>query len=172
MRKYISFNIGELLFGLDILLIKEINTKLEITPVYHVAEYVIGMSNLRGQVITILDLNRRLNLTDTERRDRGKIIVVKTEDEISHHLRTGQLNDHSTADKVGLMVDEIGDVVEIADDSIQPPPANFKQLETRFIKGIHQSKVYDSLQVILNLETCLSLDSTAGQYKQEFINEQ
>ena len=157
LKQLITFEIDGLLFGLDILLVKEINKKLELTPVYSVPEYIVGTSNLRGQVITIIDLGCRFGMPSRKISDGSRVIVIKTEDELLVHLKSGKLTDHTSTDKVGIPVDAIGDVIEIDDRHIQTVPANFNQVESRFIEGVYQ--LDDRLLIILKLETSLAMES-------------
>lgn len=157
LKQLILFEIDGLLFGLDILLVKEINKKLELTPVYNVPEYIVGTSNLRGQVITIIDLGCRFGMPPRFISGGSRVIVIKTEDELMVHLKSGKLTDHSSSDKVGIPVDSIGDVIEIDDRHIQPVPANFNQIESHFIEGIYQ--LDDKLLIILKLETSLAMEN-------------
>jgi len=160
LKQLISFEIDGLLFGLDILLVKEINNKLELTPVYNVPEYIVGTSNLRGQVITIIDLGCRFGMPTRVISKGSRIIVIKTEDELLVHLKSGKLTDHTSSDKVGIPVDTIGDVIEIDDRHIQPAPANFSQIESHFIEGVYQ--LDDKLLIVLKLEMSLAMENTVA----------
>jgi purine-binding chemotaxis protein CheW len=150
-----------MLLGLDILLVKEINRRFEITPVYDVANFVVGTANLRGQVITILDPGLRLDLPSRSTSERGGVIVLKTERELTRLHRSGGLEDHSVNDQVGLLVDRIGDVIEVDQTGIHAVPANLDPVVARYADGV--VPVENDLVVVLRLERLLSMESTAAR---------
>src|SRR3954451_10758073 len=106
-RQFCTFTLGEHYFGLDVLKVQEIIRSQEMTRVPLAASVVRGLINLRGQIVTAIDLRRRLGLPD--RADAGETLpmnlVVRTDDGV-----------------VSLLVDEIGEVVEVDEDSFERPP--------------------------------------------------
>jgi len=110
MSQYSTFRLGDRLFGLDLMVIREINRILDITPVPHAREYIRGFINLRGQIVTILDLAVRLGLPPQDIGEESHNIILKTNAELASARLGGQ---HATStDLVGFLVDAIGDVVE------------------------------------------------------------
>lgn len=160
-RQLVTFELRDMLLGLDILLVKEINRRFEITPVYDVANFVVGTANLRGQVITILDPGLRLDLPSRSTSERGGVIVLKTERELTRLHRSGGLEDHSVNDQVGLLVDRIGDVIEVDQTGIHAVPANLDPVVARYADGV--VPVENDLVVVLRLERLLSMESTAAR---------
>jgi purine-binding chemotaxis protein CheW len=161
-RQLVTFELGDTLLGLDILLVKEINRRLDITPVFDVAYFVIGTANLRGQVITILDPGLRLDLLSRRTSsERGGVIVLKTEKELTRLHRSGGLSDHSVTDQVGLLVDRIGDVIEVEQSAIHAVPANLDPVVARYAGGV--IPVEDDLVVVLRLEQLLAVESVAAR---------
>lgn len=158
-KQFVTFKLGQAMFGVDILLVKEINRRLAITPVFDVADFVVGTANLRGQVITILDPAVRLGLRNGRAFAEGRVLVLKTEPELTRLHRNGDLDDHSVNDKVGLMVDSIGDVLESGRDEIHPVPANLEQTAAGFAAGVVPTG--EDLVVILRLERLLALETVA-----------
>lgn len=148
-RSFATFVLNEQLYGIEILLIREINRQLEMTPVPHAADYIRGLLNLRGQIVTILDLNKRLGLKDTILSERSHNIILKTDQElqsINKELVTAP-------DKVGFLVDDIQDVLIVSEEEIELPPANMGKVDGQFMSGV--IKQSDKLVTILSVEKLL-----------------
>ena len=135
--QYITFNIMEHLIGINIKDVREINRILDITPVQHALDYVKGLINLRGNTVTVFDLAVRLGFEHRVITDESHNIILKKDD-------------------VGLLVDNIGDVVEAADDDIELPPANLKGIRSSFIQGV--KKLDTELLVILSAQKIIEYD--------------
>jgi len=131
-----TFYVGEALCGMDILKIQEINKLLEMTKVPQAPEYVKGILNLRGQIVTVIDLGRKLDLSPTRLSDTSRNIIVNSEDEY-----------------VGLFVDRISDVERADWDKVEHAPANIGGIQGKFFEGVFKSK--DHLIGILNVEEVL-----------------
>ena len=148
-RSFATFVLNEQLYGIEILLIREINRQLEMTPVPHAANYIRGLLNLRGQIVTILDLNKRLGLEDTMLSERSHNIILKTVQElqsINKELVTAP-------DKVGFLVDDIQDVIIVSEEEIELPPANMGKVDGQFLSGV--IKQSSQLVAILSVEKLL-----------------
>jgi len=131
-----TFYVGEALCGMDILKVQEINKLLEMTKVPQAPEYVKGILNLRGQIVTVIDLGRKLDLSPTRLSDTSRNIIVNSEDEY-----------------VGLFVDRISDVERADWDKVEHAPANIGGIQGKFFEGVFKSK--DHLIGILNVEEVL-----------------
>ncbi|MCD6429692.1 MAG: chemotaxis protein CheW [Deltaproteobacteria bacterium] len=128
-----SFQLADALFGLDTMLVQEIIKVPEITKVYQAPEEIIGIINLRGRIVTIIDLAIKLDLpTEVEIKNR-RIIIVESDNE-----------------PFGLMVDYINDVIHIDGDDLDPAPANVRATQGRFITGVFRNE--EQLIAILNLD--------------------
>ncbi len=157
MALYSTFRMGERLFGLDILVVREINRILDITPVPHSARHIRGLINLRGQIVTILDLGVKLGLEPRKVGDETHNIILKTDGELAsahqaRHLKT-------CPDQVGFLVDSIGDVVEADASRIEPPSANVSEAESRYLHGVLKTDA--GLLVLLDLEALLASGEAA-----------
>ncbi|HEX72919.1 MAG TPA: hypothetical protein ENN65_06355 [Candidatus Hydrogenedentes bacterium] len=150
MKRFTTFKIEDQWFGLDVLLVREINQHLEITPVQTAAEYIRGLINLRGQIVTIMDLGKRLGLGDHQTGDDSHVIVLKTNEELAH-LRAGAEADalKTTSDPVGLLVGAIGNVIECDEADIEAAPANVGGVSARFLSGV--IKLESDLVVLLHI---------------------
>ena len=151
MNQYSTFRLGDRLFGLDIMMIREINRILDITPVPHANEYIRGLINLRGQIVTILDLGVRLGLPRLEIGEESHNIILKTNAELS--AAHSDRNFTTSTDLVGFLVDAIGDVLEADDSSIEPPSANVSEAEGRFLSGVIKTET--GLLVLLDIREVL-----------------
>lgn len=104
-RQLITFQLGDQAFGIDIMAIREIRAWSPTTPLPNVPEHVCGVVNLRGVVLPVLDLRRRLGWGETDPSSRHVIIVVNVGDQLQ-----------------GIIVDAVNDIVTVLPDSIQPLP--------------------------------------------------
>lgn len=154
MSQFSTFRLGDRLFGLDLMMIREINRILDITPVPHAKEHIRGLINLRGQIVTILDLGVRLGLPSREVSDESHNIILKTNAELAAANQSSQKHFATSADLVGFLVDAIGDVVEADDAAIEPPSANVSEAESQFLSGVIKTDM--GLLVLLDIKEVLS----------------
>ncbi len=151
MSQYATFNVGERLFGLDILGVREIIRVFNITSVPRSEAHIRGLINLRGQIVTILDLSVRLGHAPLPVKDSSHIVILK------HGANAAQSNGRNqggTQDLMGLLVDAIGDVVEAEASRAEAPPANLTDAEERFLSGVLKTDA--GLLVLLNVQELLS----------------
>lgn len=132
----ITFYIGDACCGIDIAKIQEINKLTQVTCVPLSPEYVKGILNLRGQIITVMDIGKRLGLPSQCETDHQRNIIVQFENE-----------------SIGLLVDSIGDVFIAERNSIEKPPANVVGIQGQFFEGVLKSE--KKLICILNLAAVL-----------------
>jgi purine-binding chemotaxis protein CheW len=153
MSQYSTFRLGDRLFGLDLMMIREINRILDITPVPHAKEHIRGLINLRGQIVTILDLGVRLGLERQEIIDTSHNIILKTTAELASVKHEGRQAYTTANDLVGFLVDAIGDVVEADESTIEPPSANVSEAEGGFLSGVIKTDA--GLLVLLDIHEVL-----------------
>jgi purine-binding chemotaxis protein CheW len=138
-RQYLAFNLGREEYALDIRSINEIIKTREFTDVPRAPGFVLGIISLRGVVVPVFDLASRLRLGQSGLTAQSRIIVCQV----------GEL-------VVGLLVDSISQVIRLADDRIEPPPAILSGLDRDFMTGVgrHQGRMIILLNVanILNVE--------------------
>ena len=135
-----SFFVGEALCGMDILKVQEINKLIEMTRVPQAPEYVLGILNLRGEIVTIIDLGKKLGLKSTEISDKTRNIIV-----------------NSKGEHIGLMVEKISDVVQANFEKIEAPPANIGGVQGKYFTGVLKTK--DRLVGILDVGKVLEEES-------------
>ncbi|MCP4118163.1 MAG: chemotaxis protein CheW [Desulfobacteraceae bacterium] len=131
-----TFYVGKALCGIDILNIQEINKHFEVTTVPQAADYVVGVLNLRGRIVTILDLGKKLGLSEIQKDKNNRNIIVRSQDE-----------------HIGLMVDSISDVVTADTDRIESSPSNINGLKGKYFQGVLKTET--SLIGILDIEEVL-----------------
>lgn len=146
-RQYLNFLLGGEVYAIGILAIKEIIEYGHVTVVPMMPGYVRGVINLRGSVVPVVDLAARFGRGPVERTRRTCIIIVEVEDE-------GEQQD------IGLVVDAVNAVVEIADDQIEPPPAFGAHIRSDFIQGM--GKIDERFVIILNVDKVLSTADLAA----------
>ncbi len=134
----VSFHIGDEEFAVDILNIQGINRMMEITKVPNSPDFVEGIINLRGQVIPVIDLRRRLGLPSVTPDKSTRIIVVEIQSKI-----------------IGFIVDSVNEVLRISKSIIEPPPVMVANIESEFITAV--GKLEDRLLILLDLEKVLSI---------------
>ncbi|MGA9177009.1 MAG: chemotaxis protein CheW [Desulfobacterales bacterium] len=135
-----SFYVGEALCGMDILKVQEINKLIEMTRVPQAPEYVLGILNLRGEIVTIIDLGKKLGLKSTELNNKTRNIIV-----------------NSNGEHIGLMVEQISDVIQAEWEKVEPPPANIGDVQGKYFTGVF--KTADRLIGILDVEKVLKEES-------------
>jgi purine-binding chemotaxis protein CheW len=118
-RELIAFRIGEQIFCVDIMAVREIRGWTPATPLPRAPAFMRGVINLRGAVLPIVDLGARLGLETTEPTARHVIMVV-----------------HLGGRTVGLLVDAVSDIVTITDDLVQPTPDIASDQVKTFVRGL------------------------------------
>ncbi|WP_461834045.1 chemotaxis protein CheW [Desulfothermus sp.] len=143
MLQLVSFRLGDEEFGVDIMQVQEIIRMQDITSVPNAPEFVEGVINLRGRVIPIIDLRKRFGLEEKSHDKATRIIVVKVDDLT-----------------VGLVVDEVSEVLRIPADTVEPPPPIVAGVESEYIRGV--GKLEDRLLILLDLSKTLSKEEKAS----------
>ena len=138
--KYLTFALGPEEYGIEILKVREIIGFMRVTAVPRVPPYVEGVVNLRGQVIPVIDLRKKFEMEAAERTSRTCIIVVETQKQESC-LSTG------------LIVDRVLDVLEIAPENIEGPPAMGPSGATELLLGM--GKFGNSVKILLDVDRVL-----------------
>jgi purine-binding chemotaxis protein CheW len=138
VRQFCTFYLGGQYFGLDVLKVQEIIRFQPMTRVPLAHPVVRGLMNLRGQIVTALDLRRRLDLPERPDDESPVNVVVQAAD-----------------GTVSLLVDEIGDVLEASDDQFERPPETLRGVARELIRGTY--KLPDRLLLILDTDQTVSL---------------
>lgn len=136
-RQYSTFAVGDLFFGVDVGRVQELIRYQEMTPVPLASPVVGGLINLRGQIVTAIDLRVRLGLPPRTSERLPMNVVLRTDD-----------------GAVSLMVDEIGDVLDVTPDSFEAPPETLAGISRELILGAH--KLDERLLLVLDTDRAIT----------------
>lgn len=139
--KYLTFELGEEVYGIEILKVQEIIGLMEITAVPKTPDHVRGVINLRGKVIPVLELRLKFGMESTEDTERTCIIVL-------------EVDTLDTQITMGIIVDEVSEVIEVKGDQLEPPPSFGASVSTDFILAM--GKVDDKVVMLLDADRVLS----------------
>ena len=153
-RQFVSFNLGEHLFGLDILFVREIISGIGLTPVDQTPTSVCGLLNLRGQIITVIDPSVAMGMHSGSTRSGSYCIILKTARELSGFVEEGLICNEAYSEPIGLLVDSISNVVSSDSTSLDAPPANITGLDVNYLSGV--LKLEDRILLILSLRTLIN----------------
>ena len=143
-QQYCTLRVGDLFLGINVGEIQEVIRDTAFTPVPLAYPAIRGLINLRGQIVTALDLRRRLGLDDAADGGSTSTMVLGTAEE-----------------PLALVVDRVGDVVEVDAESFEPPPDTVKGEARTMIEGAH--KLESRLLLILNLTAVMSIGDPANE---------
>jgi len=129
--RYLTFDLDEECFGIEIKYVTEIIGMQKITKIPEIMEYIKGIINLRGKIIPVVDVRLKFNKDQKEYNDRTCIIVIDTQEIV-----------------VGLIVDSVSEVMSINDEDIAPPPSEKTGIRNRYLKGI--GKTDDQVKLLLD----------------------
>jgi purine-binding chemotaxis protein CheW len=144
--QFLTFNLGEEFYGVDILRVKEIKCYTAVTRIPNTPVHIKGVLNLRGTIVPIVELRTKFGMPTIEYTAFTVIILVVVRDKV-----------------IGLVVDSVSDVLTIDKKDIQPPPEFGGKVDVSFINGIGQSG--DKLVALLDIDRLLSdgeLQEAAG----------
>jgi purine-binding chemotaxis protein CheW len=146
-RQYLTFQLEEEVFGVDVSHVREILEFSTVTKVPKTPDYMRGVINLRGSVVPVLDMRLKFGMTMTEKTVNTCIIVV----EVSFEGETTI---------IGALVDSVDEVFELEPDQIEPAPHIGMQLKTEFIKGM--GKRDEKFIIILDIDKVFSSEELAA----------
>jgi purine-binding chemotaxis protein CheW len=146
-RQYLTFQLGDEVFALDVSRVREILEFTRITQVPKTPDYMKGVINLRGNVVPVVDMRLKLGLAETVKTVDTCIVVVEVLSEGENIV-------------MGALVDSVQEVIEIEHDQIEPAPKIGIQLNTDFVAGM--GKKDDRFVIILNMDKVLSSDELAN----------
>lgn len=144
--KYLTFKLAEEEYGLEIIKVQEIIGLMPITKVPRVPDYMRGVINLRGRIIPTIDLRSKFSLPTVEDTDKTCIIVVEV------MSIKGKVN-------VGIIVDQVAEVLDVAADEIDHAPEFGTALRTDFILGV--GIVKGSVKILLDIDKVLTSEEVA-----------
>jgi purine-binding chemotaxis protein CheW len=119
VSQWVTFRLGDEIYGIDVLKVQEVLRITEISPVPGAPDYVLGIINLRGNVVTVIDARNRFSLTPKETDDASRIIVVDAFEKI-----------------VGLLVDNVSEVAYVPNSQIELAPNVGTDDGNKFVSGV------------------------------------
>lgn len=143
MKQCCTFWVNGFLFGLDVLQVREIVEFQKSTPVPLTSENIDGLINLRGEIVTSIDLRKRFPMGESKAESRSMNIVVMTQDEA-----------------ISLVVDEVGDVIDVEPEKFEPTPDTLRPEVKELVAGVY--KMDSRLMLILDVDTAVTLSEQVG----------
>ncbi len=137
-----TFLLGDAAFGIDAQQVQEVARVGEITPVHHAPPAVVGIRNLRGRIVTVIDLRERLGLGAVQAGRDNRILIVD-----------------SLGEPIGLLVDSVGDTFATSPESLSPPPPNLHGVQSRKLLGVCRGG--ERLVALLDLAAVLEPEDQA-----------
>jgi purine-binding chemotaxis protein CheW len=142
-QQFCTFFIQGLLFGVEVETVQEVIRHQDMTAVPLAPEVVAGLINLRGQIVTAIDLRRRLGVRDRLNGELPMNVVVRTGD-----------------GAVSLLVDEIGDVVEVQEKDFEVTPDTLSSTSRELIRGVYKLK--HELLLVLDTQRSVNISASAS----------
>ena len=139
-----TFLLGQAAFGVDTAQIQEVVRLGNLTPVRHAPDYVVGIRNLRGRIVTVIDLRTRLELGRVNPGPESRILIVEAQGE-----------------PIGLLVDQVADTIDVNTAEIQPAPPNVNGVQSRHLRGVCRNGA--RLVALLDLAAVLQTAADASQ---------
>ncbi len=145
-RQFCTMRLGDHLFGVDVMRIQEVISYQSMTRVPLSSGVVSGLINLRGQIVTAIDLRQRLDMEQRPEDELPMNVVVQT-----------------PGGAVSLLVDSIGDVVEVGDEIFEQPPETLSGVAKQLVRGVYKFEG----QLLLELDVDKSIDVVSGDDARE-----
>jgi len=139
----VTFQLGGETYGIDVMNVQEVLRITEIAPVPGAPDYVLGIINLRGNVVTVVDTRARFGLPSSETDDASRIVIVESENQV-----------------VGILVDSVAEVVELNQSEIDVPPNVGNEDSGRYVLGVANRE--SDLLIVIDLDKLLARDDWSG----------
>ena len=139
LYQYMTFNIGDEIYGVSVLKVHEIIGMTKITHVPNSMQFMKGVINLRGKVVPVVDMRLKFNMDEREYDDQTVILIVELKERL-----------------IGMIVDTVSEVVDMVEQSIQDTPHFSSQIETDYIQGIGNKD--DNLIILLDVDKILTIN--------------
>ena len=135
--RWVTFYLDNEKYGINVMQVQEVLRVTEIAPVPGAPEYVLGIINLRGNVVTVIDTRKRFGLAPRELDDAARIVIVESNDQV-----------------VGIMVDSVAEVVDLKVSEVEAAPNVGTEDSSRFIQGVASQE--GELLIIVDLNKLLT----------------
>ena len=141
-RQCVTFRLDAEIYGINVMLVQEVLRVTDIAPVPGAPDYVIGIINLRGNVVTVIDTRMRFGLPPRDFDDATRIVIIETENQT-----------------VGIVVDSVSEVVDIYSNEIETAPNVGNDETARYIEGVVSRG--EDLLILVDLNKLLTDDEWA-----------
>ncbi|MCQ8849565.1 chemotaxis protein CheW [Alteromonas stellipolaris] len=135
--QWVTYRLGEETYGINVMQVQEVLRYTEIAPVPGAPDYVLGIINLRGNVVTVIDTRARFGLSPTEITDNTRIVIIESDEQV-----------------VGILVDSVAEVVYLRSSEIDSAPNVGTEESAKFIQGV--SNRDGELLILVDLNKLLS----------------
>ena len=135
--RWVTFRLENEKYGINVMQVQEVLRVTEIAPVPGAPSYVLGIINLRGNVVTVIDTRSRFGLASAEMDDSTRIVIIEAEDQV-----------------VGILVDSVAEVVDLKASEIETAPNVGTEESAKFIQGVASHD--DELLILVDLNKLLS----------------
>lgn len=135
--QWVTFKLGDETYAINVMQVQEVLRVSDIAPVPGAPEFVLGIINLRGNVVTVMDARRRINLPPREPDDDSRIVIIEAGNQV-----------------VGMLVDNVAEVVELRDAEIEPAPNVGNDESSKYIQGVVNRD--EGLIILMDLDKLLS----------------
>lgn len=136
VTEWVTFKLDAEKYGIDVMRVREVLRNTEIAPVPGAPDYVLGIINLRGNVVTVIDTRKRFGLPPKDYDESTRIVIIE-----------------STDDVVGMMVDSVAEVVDLRTSAIETAPNVGNDESSKFIQGV--SNLETGLLILVDLNKLL-----------------
>lgn len=133
----VTFRLKDETYGINVMQVQEVLRVTEIAPVPGAPPYVLGIINLRGNVVTVIDTRTRFGLPTTEVDDASRIVIIESDEQV-----------------VGILVDSVAEVVELNHTEIDSAPNVGNEESSRYIQGVASRD--DDLLIVVDLNKLLT----------------
>ncbi len=137
--QWVTFQLGEETYGVNVMQVQEVLRVTEIAPVPGAPDYVLGIINLRGNVVTVLDTRKRFGMETRDSDDSSRILIIESAEQV-----------------VGILVDSVSEVVYLRASEIEAAPNVGNEESSRFIQGVCNRE--EELLILVELNKLLTED--------------
>jgi purine-binding chemotaxis protein CheW len=137
--QWVTFRLDNEVYGIDVMQVQEVLRVSEIAPVPGAPNYVLGIINLRGNVVTVIDTRIRFGLSQNEIDDSSRIVIIESDGNV-----------------VGVLVDSVAEVVDLKRSEIESSPNVGNDESSRYIQGV--ATVNEQLLILVDINKLLSED--------------
>lgn len=147
VSQWVTFSLDEETYGIDVMKVQEVLRMTEIAPVPGAPDYVLGIINLRGSVVTVIDCRKRFGLSTRDTDESTRIVIIESDQQV-----------------VGILVDSVAEVVEIRESQVESAPNVGNDENARYIQGVHSHE--GTLLILVDLDKLLSEEEweTVGSF--------